>query len=97
MSGGRCPVAVVGVADLQLDPSAGRPEPVLGHGHPRLLPDYVAPETDPGTADKLQAHARGLCQRTMDPCGGTFRLQHQQPRSDPPGMGAQPAQGVLLA
>ncbi len=89
--------ALGGVMDLQRHVPAGRPEPVLGHGHARLLADHVAPEADPRLPFELEAQAGHLGQGAVQATGQRRRLQDDEPGTDPLGMGRQPADGALLA
>ena len=87
----------VGVEDLQLDPAAGRPEPVLRHRHRRLLADDVPSEADPGTPLKLQAQAGDLGQRFMNRLGEVRRLEDDETGADAAGVRRQPTNDRLLA
>jgi hypothetical protein len=83
--GGEAVVAfpAVGVEDPELGPSAGRPEPVAGHGHLGSLADDVAPEADPGAASQLEAKACRFADGRREPAGQSRRLERDEERLCP--------------
>ena len=80
--GGEAVVAfpAVGVEDPELGPSAGRPEPVAGHGHLGSLADDVAPEADPGAASQLEAKACRFADGCREPARQSRRLERDEER-----------------
>jgi hypothetical protein len=87
----------VGVEDLQLDATAGRPESVLCHRYRRHLPDHVASAPDPGAPLELEAEAGGLGERHVDRPGEARRLEDDETRADPARVRRQPADDRLVA
>lgn len=89
------PVPLIGVADLQLDPPARRPEAVAGDADARALPDHVAPEIDPALALQLEAHAGRLGERGPEREGQIGWLQDDEPGFSQPRPGGQTPQEPL--
>lgn len=73
-----CPVPLVDVADLQLDPPAGRPEPVASDRDEGALPDHVTPEPDPVMTLQLEPDACRLGERPAKRGGQAERLQNEE-------------------
>ena len=79
------------VLDVQVHAAARRSIAVLGHGDRGALADHVPTETQPGAPLQLQAQPAGLCQGGLERSAQRGRLQHDQARTDPAGMGHQAA------
>jgi len=90
-------MSVIDVMDLELDLPPRRPEPVLGHRHLSPLAHDVPTQPDPAAPRELQAEARGLREGTVDRCGRSSRLEHDEPGTDASRVGGQAAQRMLLA